>query len=178
MGYEKHKRPLVAPSFTPAPNGIALADLVHGTDGQIPIAQTGLATAYKSTSGDATLDKNGVVTIGAGKVTGAKRTEGAGFLAVAVPGTNGVTPVNVFGVGGAPCALIITAAFVVALDDSAGNITMQQGVNTVFTAAKGTAPGAFVDGGALTHATYAKGDVCTVKSTGGDAKVYLFFTVG
>jgi hypothetical protein len=68
MGYEKHKRSLTAPSFVPSPTGIALADLAHGTDGQLPVAQTGAATAYKSTSGDVTINKDGVTAIGAGKV--------------------------------------------------------------------------------------------------------------
>ena len=177
MGYEKHKRPLVAPSFTPNPTGIALADLAQGTDGQLPIAQTGLATAYKSTSGDVTIDKNGVLTVGAGKVTGAKHKEGASFNAVVVT-TNGQTPVNVFGAGGAPCALTILGAFIVSQDTTTGNITLQQASNTVFTAAKGSVAGVFVDSGTISNAVYAAADVCTVlSSSGGNAKVYIFFKV-
>ena len=68
MGYLKFKRPLIAPSFTPTPTGIALADLAQGTNGQLPIAQTSAATAYKTVSGDVTINQNGVTAIGAGKV--------------------------------------------------------------------------------------------------------------
>ena len=35
MGYEKFKRPVLAPSFDPEPDGIPLADLAHGTDGRM-----------------------------------------------------------------------------------------------------------------------------------------------
>ena len=72
MGKIKFKQPVTAPSFTPNPTGIALADLAQGTNGQLPIAQTSAATAYKTTSGDVTIDKDGVTTIGAAKVTNAK----------------------------------------------------------------------------------------------------------
>ncbi len=177
MGYEKHNRPLTAPSFTPNPTGIALADLAQGTNGQLPIGQTSAATAYKTVSGDVTIDQNGATTIGAGKVTGAKLKEGASYAAVVVT-TNGATAVNVFGAGGAPCALTILGAFIVSQDTTAGNITLQQAANTVFTAAKGTAAGAFVDSGTISNATYAAADVCTVlSSSAGNAKVYIFFKV-
>lgn len=177
MGYEKHKRSLTAPSFVPNPTGIALADLAHGTNGQLPIAQTGAATAYKTVSGDVTIDQNGATTIGAGKVIGSKLPTGVGYYSV-IAKTNGTTPVNVFGVGGAPCALTVVGGFVIAQDTTAGNITMQQAANTVFTAAKGTTTGLSTSMGSLTNATYAAADVCTVlSSSAGNALVVIFFTV-
>jgi hypothetical protein len=71
MGYEKHQRPLVAPSFTPVPGGIPVADLAHGTDGQLLVGQTGAATAYKSVTGDVTISAAGFVALGAAKVAAA-----------------------------------------------------------------------------------------------------------
>lgn len=56
----------------PADNSIALAKLVRGTNGQIPIANTGAATAYAVISGDATMTAAGVLTIGAAKVSNSK----------------------------------------------------------------------------------------------------------
>ncbi len=57
---------------SPADNSLALAKLVRGTNGQIPVGQTGAATAYETMSGDATLAANGALTIGLAKVTAAK----------------------------------------------------------------------------------------------------------
>ena len=51
---------------------IGLASLEHGTNGQLPIAQTGAATAYTTVSGDVTVSNAGVTTIGASKVTSSK----------------------------------------------------------------------------------------------------------
>ena len=100
-----------------------------------------------------------------------------GYNAVVVA-TNGTTPVNVFGTGGAPFALTVTGAFIVSLDTTTGNITLQQASNTVFTAAKGATAGVFVTSGTLSHTTYAAADACTVlSSTAGNAIVYIFFTV-
>jgi hypothetical protein len=92
--------------------------------------------------------------------------------------TNGTTPVNVFGANGAPCPITIVGGYVIALDTTAGNITMQQAANTVFTAAKGATSGLSVNMGALANAVYAQGDVCTVKSSSaGNALVVIFYTV-
>lgn len=52
----------------PADNSVALAKLVRGTNGQLAIGQTGAATAYKTVSGEATLDANGVLTLAEGLV--------------------------------------------------------------------------------------------------------------
>lgn len=49
----------------------AIAASTVGTDGQLLIGQSSAAPLWKSSSGDVTVDKNGVLTIGAGKVTNA-----------------------------------------------------------------------------------------------------------
>lgn len=69
MGYDKNKRPVKAPSFTPNPTGIAIADLAVGTDGQVIIARTSTTSRYRTLSGDVTVDLDGVMAIGALKVT-------------------------------------------------------------------------------------------------------------
>lgn len=91
--------------------------------------------------------------------------------------TNGTTPVNIFGTGGAPQALTITGVFVVARDTTAGNITVQQAANTVCTIAKGTTTGVAVGGVTLSNTTYAAGDVATVlSSSAGNADVFITYT--
>lgn len=88
--------------------------------------------------------------------------------------TNGTTAVNIFGTGGAPCALTITSVTSTALDTTAGNITVQQAANTVVTIAKGTTAGALVGGVTLANATYAAADVATVlSSSAGNSRVMI-----
>ena len=53
---------------TPGDGTLALGKLVHGTDGQIPIANTGGAVAYAALSGDVTMTAAGVVTLADGLV--------------------------------------------------------------------------------------------------------------
>ena len=65
MGYKVEKRPVKAPSFTPEPNGIPIADLVHGTNGQLIVGQTGAAAAWTSVTGDVSLSAAGVTSIAA-----------------------------------------------------------------------------------------------------------------
>ena len=48
---------------TPGDGTLALGKLVHGTDGQIPIANTGGAVAYAALSGDVTMTAAGVVSL-------------------------------------------------------------------------------------------------------------------
>jgi phage-related protein len=85
--------------------------------------------------------------------------------------TNGTAAVNVIDAAGAPCAITIKAVQVTALDTTAGNITVQQGANTVCTIAKGT-----TGASSLSHTAYAKGDVFTVKSSSaGNATVLITF---
>lgn len=92
-------------------------------------------------------------------------------------GTNGTTAVNVIDASGAPCAITIKAVQVTALDTTAGNITVQQGANTVCTVAKGTTAGVVTGASSLSNTVYAKGDVFTVKSSSsGNATVLITFT--
>jgi len=76
-------------------------------------------------------------------VTGAKLSVGKGYFTVAVL-TDGTTPVNVFGVGGAPVALTVTSVKTISQDTTAGNIILKQAAATVATIAKGTVAGALV----------------------------------
>lgn len=90
--------------------------------------------------------------------------------------TNGTSPVNVFGAGGAPFPLVVTAVYLICRDNVAGNITLKQAANTVCTIAKGTVAGVMTGATGLSNDTYAKGDACTiVSSTAGDATVIINF---
>ncbi|HEY4359406.1 MAG TPA: hypothetical protein VGN17_00455 [Bryobacteraceae bacterium] len=125
MGIQKFKRGVVAPSFTPALSGIPLADLAHGTDGQIPVAQTSAATTYRAVSGDVTMTSLGATTIGAGKVTKAKMKV---FTANSVSGTGSAQNVA-HGLGTTPTFVIITSP-------DGGTLTYgtHDGTNVKFTA--------------------------------------------
>lgn len=110
-------------------------------------------------------------------VTGAKLAPKKGYFQVAVS-TNGTTPVNVFGAGGAPCALTVTSVVSIAKDTTAGNIILKQAANTVSTIAKGVTAGALVGATSLANATYAAADVCTVESSSaGNSFVLITFEV-
>jgi hypothetical protein len=87
----------------PADNSIALAKLVRGTDGQLPVGQTGAATAYKTVSGDVTVAANGAVTIGAKKVTIAKSNA---FYAAGQTGNAGAQ-VIAHGLGADPAVVLV-----------------------------------------------------------------------
>ena len=65
--------------------------------------------------------------------------------------TNGTTAVNVIDANGAPCAITIKAVRVIALDTTAGNITVQQAANTVCTVAKGTTAGVVTGASSLAN---------------------------
>lgn len=115
--------------------------------------------------------------IAAGAITGAKLSAGVGYFQVAAD-TNGTTPVNVFGAGGAPVALTVTSVVSIAQDTTAGNIVLKQAANTVATIAKGTTSGAMVGATTLANAAYAAADVCTVESSSaGNSRVLITFTV-
>lgn len=115
--------------------------------------------------------------ITAGAVTGAKLSAGKGYFQVAVA-TNGTTPVNVFGAGGAPVALTVTSVVSIAKDTTAGNIILKQGANTVASIAKGTTTGALVGEDTLANTVYAPSDVCTVESSSaGNSIVLITFEV-
>lgn len=87
----------------PADNSLALAKLVRGTNGQIPLGQTGAATAYETMSGDATIAANGALTIGAAKVTKAKS---AAFYAGAQTGNAGAQAIA-HGLGADPAIVLV-----------------------------------------------------------------------
>lgn len=98
MGYEKLQRPVLAPSFTPE-----ASDLAQGLNGQLLIAQTNDDTAYKTVSGDVTIDKDGVTAVGAKKITFAKAKV---FFAAQQTGTG--APQNVaHGLGVVPTAVLL-----------------------------------------------------------------------
>lgn len=125
----------------------------------------------------ASCDFNLIGTLAPGSVTGALLAPGVGYFTVAIA-TNGTTPVNVFGAGGAPCNLTVTSVMVISKDTTAGNIVLKQAANTVATIAKGTAAGAVLGATSLANAAYTAADVCTVESSSaGDAKVIITFTV-
>lgn len=110
-------------------------------------------------------------------IAGAKLTPGVMYLTVSAD-TNGTTPVNVFGAGGAPTALVVKSVVSVAQDTTAGNIILKQAANTVCTIAKGTTSGALVGATTISNATYAAADVCTVESSSaGNSRVLITFTV-
>jgi len=75
MSVIKDYNPRTGPSYTPSPTG-NVADLSHGTDGQLLIGQTAASTAYKTITGDVTIDKDGVTAIGAAKVLGTMLAHG------------------------------------------------------------------------------------------------------
>jgi hypothetical protein len=128
MGVLKFGQPILAPSFTPAVTGIELSDLAQGTDGQIPIASTGGATAYHALSGDMTATNAGVTTIGAGKVTKAK----AKVFFSAQVSTTGSAQNVAHGLAATPSAVLI-----VPTDGATVTPGAHDGTNVVFTATTG-----------------------------------------
>mgnify|MGYP006273520625 CR=1 FL=1 len=128
MGKEKFKRPVVAPSFTPEPSGIPLADLAQGTDGQIPVAHTGNPTAYHAVSGDATLTNAGVLTVGANKITAAKLHKFAAHNVSATGSSQNVA----HGLGVIPSLVLI-------IPEDGGSVTYgsHDSTNVVFTGGSG-----------------------------------------
>lgn len=143
--------------------------------GQILVGNASGIATQRTMSGDATLSNTGSITIGAGKVTGAKLSTGATYGIVAVT-TNGTTPVNVFGAGGAPVGLTVTSVKVINLDATAANITLKQAANTVTTVAKFTSPGTVIGATSLANTMYAAADACTVVSSStGNATVEITF---
>ena len=115
--------------------------------------------------------------IAAGAVTGAKLSVGTGFFTVAKD-TNGTTAVSVFGASGLDVAVTITGVFLVSLDTTAGNITVENpAATTVCTIAKGTTAGALVGATTLSDTTVAAGTNLVVDSSStGNARVFITFT--
>jgi len=104
--------------------------------------------------------------------------EGVKTQNVAVAQTNGTTNVSVFGAAGLPTAITITGVFLVALDTTAGNITVENGASTVVTIAKGVTSGALVGGVTLANTVVAAGtDLQVDSSSAGNARVFITYTV-
>lgn len=113
----------------------------------------------------------GAVTLGGG-ITGADQ--------LVVAETNGTTAVSVFGASGLDNDITITGVFLVALDTTAGNITVEAPASTtVVTIAKGTTAGALVGGTTLANTAVSAGtNVVVDSSSAGNARVYITYTVG
>lgn len=112
-------------------------------------------------------------------VTGAKLVTGKMYMAVAAA-TNGTTPVDVFGSGGAPHDLTITGVIAVAKDVNAADITLTANGLTVATFAKSVTAGAVTgEDGALANTSVSAGQSVQVASSSatGNALVIITFTV-
>jgi hypothetical protein len=109
---------------------------------------------------------------------GLQITEGVKMQNVVVANTNGTTNVSVFGAAGLDQAITITGVFLISLDTTAGNITVENGSDTVVTIAKGTAAGVLVGGVTLANAAVAAGtDLQVDSSSAGNARVYITYTI-
>jgi len=110
-------------------------------------------------------------------VTGESKLTGVDNLVVAE--TNGTTAVSVFGSSGLSSDITITGVFLVALDTTAGNITVEAPASTtVVTIAKGTTAGALVGGTTLANTSVSAGtNVVVDSSSAGNARVYITYTV-
>lgn len=95
---------------------------------------------------------------------------------VIVVKTNGTTPVNVFPTG-LPFSLTYTAMVSIALDTTAGTITLANGVNTVATIAKGATQGALVGATSYANTVQTRGTPATVvSSSAGNSLLLIYFT--
>jgi hypothetical protein len=136
------------------------------------------------------VESNGVVSVGlkAGgiataklanaSVTGAKLADGK-IRHVAVADTNGTTAVSVFGASGLGVAITIKSVYVIALDTTAGNITVENPAATVVcTVAKGTSAGVVVGATTLENTTVDAGtDLVVDSSSEGNARVHIVYEV-
>jgi hypothetical protein len=91
--------------------------------------------------------------------------------------TNGTSAVSVFGTAGLEVDVEITGVYLVSLDTSAGNITVENPASTVVcTIAKGTVAGVLVGGTTLANTTVTAGTNLVVdSSTAGNARVYITY---
>lgn len=111
-------------------------------------------------------------------LSGDELSTGANYSIVEVD-TNGTTAVSVFGASGLPVAATITGVYLVSLDTTAGNITVENPASTVVaTIAKGTVAGVMVGATTLANTALAAGTNLVVdSSTAGNARVFITFTV-
>jgi len=104
--------------------------------------------------------------------------EGVKMQNMAVAQTNGTTNVSVFGSAGLPVEITITGVFLIALDTTAGNITVENGASTVVTIAKGVTAGVTVGGVTLANTVVAAGtDLQVDSSSAGNARVFITYVV-
>lgn len=92
--------------------------------------------------------------------------------------TNGTTAVSVFGASGLPYAINITGVFLISLDTTAGNITVEAPASTVVcTIAKGATAGALVGASTLANNTAiaAGTNIVVDSSSAGNAKVFITY---
>lgn len=100
-----------------------------------------------------------------------------GFTMMTMTQTNGTNSVDVFGTGGAPANMTITAVVAISKDTTAANITPKTNGNTVCTIAKGTTAGLAIQGTSLTNTTVKEGQSVTLlSSSSGDAMVLISWT--
>jgi hypothetical protein len=100
----------------------------------------------------------------------------AGVHTLAVD-TNGATAVKILGAT-LPFSVKILGVFLIALDTSTGNITLAfTSAGSVVVIAKGATAGAMIGGVTLANTVGAAGDVLSVVSSGGDARVYVLYQI-
>lgn len=103
-------------------------------------------------------------------------SENPNYFCVAT-NTNGTSPANVFGPGGAPFNATLTGMFVISLDTTAANISAYNSSKTVATIVKGTTAGLMTGATSLSNVTYVRGSTMTVaSSSAGNSTVFLTFT--
>lgn len=155
---------------------IAFSKLAALNSARILVGNGSNVATSVAMSGDTTISNAGIVTIGAGKVTGAKTAIGLLYSTVCT-NTNATTPVNVLGAT-TPTAITITGVRVTALDTTAGNIIIKNAGATVVSIAKGTSSGVVTGGTTLANTAVAGGATLTVESdSAGNARVEIIFTV-
>jgi hypothetical protein len=134
---------------------------------------------YKSKTGAEVLQRPQELRAGV-NTTFVSEGQGQGIIqndvAVAVANTNGTTNVSVFGASGLPFPIVVTGVFLVSLDTTAGNITVENGSSTIVTIAKGTVAGVMVGGVNIANASVAAGTNLQVdSSSAGNARVFITY---
>lgn len=126
-----------------------------------PIKDAGLNTQENTSIGGSLTVTGGIV--GVEQITSAN--------------TNGTTAVSVFGASGLPYAITITGVYLISLDTTAGNVTVEAPASTVVaTIAKGTTAGAMVGATSLANTAVPAGtNVVVDSSTAGNAEVLITF---
>lgn len=101
-----------------------------------------------------------------------------GKLQTVTQDTNGTTAVPVWA-DGAPTDLVIKSVFLISLDTTTGNITVENPASTVVcTIAKGATAGALVGGTTLSNTAVAKGTALVVdSSSAGNARVHIVYEI-